>query len=282
MQVKELKEAENSEENPEHRSIKMLLAYYLNVSSCMLTPNIPPSRNLDLSFNKMKNLPTEITFLNSLISLKVAKNKLVELHSALASLQKLENLDLSNNRLTSFGFLELESVHDLQRLNFQYNKLLSCYQIPSWICCNLAGNGKDMSNDEFISSAEMDVVECTVEELSERNPRGSSITSLSHSSGSSPSNKSCSAQKSKGWKRRYSMQQRAHEERLNSSRKWRGQNHSAIQKATDKCLTCLGSVLADDLFTESPLTTLVPEVDDEELYSGGVDSQNSITSVDDN
>lgn len=43
---------------------------------------------------------------------------------------------------------------------FQYNKLLSYCQVPSWICCNLEGNGKDSSNDDFISSsAEMDVYE---------------------------------------------------------------------------------------------------------------------------
>ena len=47
----------------------------------------------------------------------------------------------------------------------KHNKLLSCCQIPSWICCNLEGNGNDLSNDEFISSAaEMVGVECVVEE----------------------------------------------------------------------------------------------------------------------
>jgi Leucine-rich repeat (LRR) protein len=74
---------------------------------------------LDLSFNKMKSLPTEISYLNALISLKVANNKLVEIPSGLSSLQKLENLDLSNNRLTSIGALELDSMHNLQKLNLQ-------------------------------------------------------------------------------------------------------------------------------------------------------------------
>ena len=53
-------------------------------------------------------------------------------------------------------------------LLFKYNKLLSCCQIPSWICCNLEGNGKDACNDEFISSSvEMDVFETTTQETDE-------------------------------------------------------------------------------------------------------------------
>lgn len=54
-----------------------------------------------------------------LISMKVANNKLVELPSAMTSLSRLECLDLSNNRLTSLGSLELASMHRLQNLNLQ-------------------------------------------------------------------------------------------------------------------------------------------------------------------
>lgn len=55
-------------------------------------------------------------------------------------------------------------------LNFlllsKYNKLLSCCQIPSWICCNLEGNSQDASHDEYISSSvEMDVLDGTIEEI---------------------------------------------------------------------------------------------------------------------
>lgn len=77
---------------------------------------------LDLSFNKMKTLPSEISFLDGLICLKVSNNKLVELPSTMASLSGLENLDLSNNRLTSLGPLELGSMHKLQNLNLQVPK----------------------------------------------------------------------------------------------------------------------------------------------------------------
>lgn len=67
----------------------------------------------------MKSLPNEITYLNSLISLKVSHNKLVELPLGLTTLQQLENLDLSNNRLTSLVSLELGSMRNLRSLNLQ-------------------------------------------------------------------------------------------------------------------------------------------------------------------
>ncbi|KAL7167204.1 hypothetical protein ACSBR2_037809 [Camellia fascicularis] len=87
-----------------------------------LPPEIGCLKKLEylyLSFNKMRSLPTEITYLNALISLKVTNNKLVELPSGLSSLQRLETLDLSNNRLSSLGCLELDSMHNLQKLNLQ-------------------------------------------------------------------------------------------------------------------------------------------------------------------
>lgn len=67
----------------------------------------------------MKTLPSEISSLKVLISMKVANNKLVELPSAMTLLTRLESLDLSNNRLTSLGSLELSSMHRLQNLNLQ-------------------------------------------------------------------------------------------------------------------------------------------------------------------
>ncbi|KAL3582280.1 hypothetical protein D5086_016612 [Populus alba] len=164
---------------------------------------------LDLSFNKIKSLPNEITYLNALISLKVSNNKLVELPSSLSSLQLLESLDLSNNRLTSLGSIELTSMHNLQYLNLQYNKLLSCCQIPSWICCNLEGNGKDLSNDEFISSSvEMDVYETSFQE----DDRKFSCNGHLHLGGLVSVGK-----------RRHYLQQKARQERLNNSRKWKGE-----------------------------------------------------------
>ncbi|PNT15386.2 hypothetical protein POPTR_010G081400v4 [Populus trichocarpa] len=184
---------------------------------------------LDLSFNKIKSLPNEITYLNALISLTVSNNKLVELPSSLSSLQRLESLDLLNNRLTSLGSLELTSMHSLQYLNLQNNRLLSCCQIPSWICCKLEGNGKDLSNDDFISSSvEMDVYEASFQDdgnnfsCNGSNHAASSIVTVPSS------NSRCFATRrsSKRWKRRHYLQQKARQERLNNSRKWKGEGHA--------------------------------------------------------
>ncbi|KAK9137477.1 hypothetical protein Sjap_008071 [Stephania japonica] len=194
---------------------------------------------LDVSFNKLKKLPNEITALSNLKSLKVASNKLVELPSSLTGLQELEYLDLSNNRLTSLGSIKLTSMPALQKLNLQYNKLLHCCQIPSWICCNLEGNGKDTSNDEFISSSldldvnvDVDVDDDTVIQNCEGNQscasedQGGSLDTASSVSPSASSIRCSTAhQRKKGWKRHDNLQQRARQERLNSVRKWKSGHH---------------------------------------------------------
>ncbi|KHG16778.1 Mitogen-activated protein kinase kinase kinase A [Gossypium arboreum] len=199
-----------------------------------LPPEIGCLKNLeylDLSFNKIKSLPIEISYLNDLILLKVANNKLVELPLGLSSLQRLENLDLSNNRLTSLGSLELSLMPNLQTLNLQYNKLVSCFQTPSWICCNLEGNGRAVSSDEFTSSSvEMDVYETTGQDTD-----GSVSYNGSHKTSSgiltvplANSRYIAARRSSKRWKRRHYLQQRARQERLNNSRKWKGEGHAEV------------------------------------------------------
>nr|AMM42875.1 LRR-RLK [Vernicia fordii] len=194
---------------------------------------------LDLSFNKIKILPIEISHLKALISLKVSNNKLGELPSGLSLLQRLENLDLSNNRLTSLGSLQLGLMHNLQYLSLQYNKLLSCSQIPSWICCNLEGNGKDLSNDDFISSSvEMDVYETSIQSDDRSVSNGSLNATSSLLTGSSSNNRCFAAWRvSKRWKRRHYLQQRARQERLNNSRKWKGEGHAELltPKESENC-----------------------------------------------
>ncbi|XP_028789169.1 uncharacterized protein LOC114745182 [Neltuma alba] len=186
---------------------------------------------LDLSFNKMKTLPSEISYLNGLISLKVSNNKLVELPSTMASLSGLENLDLSSNRLTSLGPLELGSMHKLQNLNLQFNKLRSMLQIPSWIHCNMEGNDRGECSDDFSSSSvEMDVYETSSLEndgLLSHASRNSSSSLLTSSSSSR-----CFATRKSGkkWKRRHYLQQKARQECLNNSRKWKGLNNSQLGK----------------------------------------------------
>lgn len=94
---------------------------FLNIFR-FLPPEIGSLRKLqelDLSFNKLKNLPNWITELRALKFLKVTNNKLVDLPSGISSLRCLESLDLSNNRLTSLGSVELVSMLTLQYLNLQ-------------------------------------------------------------------------------------------------------------------------------------------------------------------
>ncbi|PSS33833.1 Mitogen-activated protein kinase kinase kinase [Actinidia chinensis var. chinensis] len=220
---------------------------------------------LDLSFNKIRSLPNEITNLNALISLKVANNKLVEIPSGLSSLQRLENLDLSNNRLASSKCLELGSMHNLQTLNLQ-------------------GNGKNTCNDDFISSAvEMDVFEGDFQEIDDSVCRkGFPITSPSHLPGSSSNSRCFAARRSgKGWKRRYYLQQRARQERLNSSRKWKSEDHAELltQRTAEKCKPCKHAVLSSESHAESSSAIPGPDIDNKELQFGEAECE--ITCVED-
>lgn len=221
--------------------------------------------NLDLSFNKMRSLPTEITHLNSLISLKVNNNKLVELPSGFSSLQRLEFLDLSNNRLSSLQSLELSSMHNLQTLNLQNNKLIVCHQIPSWICCNLEGNDEDECIDECSSIAvEMDVLEGDIQDNADRvSQKGVVIPSSSHSSGISSASRCSAARKSrKGWKRRYDIQQRARQERLNNRRKWK----TSDQAKSPTLITVHKSKSCEQIAADSGLSA--PESHGNDIVTG--------------
>ncbi|KAL5702183.1 hypothetical protein ACHQM5_027430 [Ranunculus cassubicifolius] len=209
--------------------------------------------DLDLSFNKLKSLPKEITSLEALRSLRVANNKLEELPVGLSLLQSLETLDLSNNRLTSLGPLELVSMQTLKKLDLQHNKLLNCCQIPSWICCNLEGNGKDTSNDEYISSS----VDVEIEEYDASSQKVDTIHSCKGAHGASsslssdtPSNRSSVAKRiGKGWKRRDYLQQRARQERLNSVRNRRSDGHQLMN--VDDCKECKQPALAPESISET-------------------------------
>lgn len=183
---------------------------------------------LDLSFNKLKTLPNNIADLMALKSLKVASNKLVELPHGLSSLSNLQTVDVSNNRLTSLESLQLFSMMTLRELNAQHNKLRGNWQIPVWISCNLEGN----------DALEQDVVECesvnssSEEEVSDSNARKEKIKNPSEgitktSENMSTVRYSLAFRPRKVWKRqrRDNQQQKARQERLNSSRKLRAEGH---------------------------------------------------------
>ncbi|XP_022760190.1 uncharacterized protein LOC111306664 isoform X3 [Durio zibethinus] len=246
-----------------------------------LPPEIGCLKNLqylDLSFNKIKSLPIEISYLNDLISLKVANNKLVELPSGLSSLQRLENFDLSNNRLTSLGSLELSLMRNLQTLNLRYNKLLSCSQIPSWVYCNLEGNGKGASSDDLTSSSvEMDVYESSAQDNDGSVSYNGSYKTSSGILAVPLSNSRCFAARrsSKRWKRRHYLQQRARQERLNNSRKWKGEGHTEVLKmkaggevpGNNDVLTCgtCAEAVSELIGEDDDKILLISEAKDEKL-----------------
>ncbi|KAF5466065.1 hypothetical protein F2P56_016022 [Juglans regia] len=297
-----LKELELSKVPPRPSSFPIMseiagLKYLTKLSVChfsirYLPPEIGCLNNLeylDLSFNKMKTLPSEISHLNALISLKVANNKLVELPSGLSSLQRLEVLDLSNNRLTSLGSLELGSMHKLQNINLQYNKLASCCQIPSWILCNLEGNGRNASNDDVTnSSVEMDVYEMAMENDRSLscNDAGSCHTSSTLLPGSSSNSRCFAARRSgKRWKRRYYLQQKARQERLNNSRKWKGVDCDKVLavKANENVKSSNLNVLASETCVEGASDILGVEYDDNKrIVPGESESENLISGVENN
>ncbi|KAI4311294.1 hypothetical protein MLD38_036199 [Melastoma candidum] len=212
--------------------------------------NLNQLEYLDLSFNKMKTLPNEITYLSSLTSLKVASNKLAELPAGISCMRRLEVLDFSHNRLTSLGPLDLCSMQNLQSLNLQYNKIYNC-KIPPWLSCKIEGNG--FSGDESITAfSEMDVYEATMQEDKRSfSHEGSGVTSaciLGPSATSSNGRCFLNRKSSKRWKRT-DLQQRARQERLNSSRKGKAEKHSdeLVKNIVDTSDPCDSDVISHDI-----------------------------------
>lgn len=238
---------------------------------------------LDVSFNKMKSLPNQISYLNSLVSLKVNNNRLLELPSSLSSLQRLEILDLSNNGLTSLDSLKLDLMHNLRQLNVQCNKLPSHFQIPTWISCNFEDHGQRSFNNESDSSVEMDVFDDVFENIdSSISEEGTSITPPCLSSGSSITNRSFGERTSrKGWKRRYYFQQKARQERLNCSRKWRNAddiNKSSTARESESSEPCKEIVLETESLEEIVNGTkeICPEAVCDDLLIGVEDGGTNI------
>ncbi|KAG9133621.1 hypothetical protein Leryth_019460 [Lithospermum erythrorhizon] len=169
-------------------------------------------------------------------------------------------------------------MHNLQILNLQCNRLLTHCQIPSWICCNLEGNGKDMYHDEFVSSSvEMDIHESDMDETYARPRYGSSVTLSSHSSGLSSSSRLFAAKKLKGWKRRYYVQQRARQERLNNSRR-NCENQAATQNSYKKCKVCKRAPYSNCALSEDSQGADSSEIIPDESFSLDVGCENSVIS----
>ncbi|XP_062214624.1 uncharacterized protein LOC133915471 [Phragmites australis] len=203
-----------------------------------LPPEIGSLRNLqelDLSFNKLKNLPNCVTELSALKFLKVTNNKLVDLPSGISSLRYLESLDLSNNRLTSLGSIKLVSMLTLRYLNLKFNRLSHSYVIPSWICCDLRANGENATKGGKLLCSGVASMNILAESRTAIRTCDSAL-SYSHEEASPNLKHYAPLKMKKGWKRQDCPQQRARQERLDSSR----------SKLNEKCIDEMAVNMAED------------------------------------
>ncbi|KAJ7561639.1 hypothetical protein O6H91_03G036000 [Diphasiastrum complanatum] len=125
----------------ELQALTRLSICHFSISS--LPPEIGTLKNLealDLSFNKLKALPKEVIGLRHLKSLRVASNRLSELPFELSYHSNLESIDVAYNRITSLMSLNLVSMTSLRTLNVQFNRLEAIGEIPKHLKCSLQGN----------------------------------------------------------------------------------------------------------------------------------------------
>lgn len=144
----------------------------------------------------------------------------------------------------------------LRKLNLQHNKLRDTCQIPTWISCNLEGNvalGNDIAECEpTSSSSEEEVSDSNIcKENLNHSLKGQSETSLPSSSYEIVPSVRCSqpSRRKTGWKRRYTRQQKARQERLNNSRKFRAEDY---QERDD------GGIVMESLCDSIPLSNCAP------------------------
>lgn len=200
--------------------LKMLSICHLSIRC--LPPEIGSLKKLvelDLSFNKLKNLPDDISELDALKSLRAAHNRLVDLPPGIPSLKSLEKLDLSGNKLSLSAQLKLASMQSLQCLSIQYTTKIHRFPQNSFHQ-SIPSLDLKLGDGEVISMEDMDstLVEAKVEYASvHRGVHGHHSYNACR----------CSSSRriKKGNKQYDSMQQRARQERLNYSRRWRLNRH---------------------------------------------------------
>lgn len=94
----------------------------------------------------------------------------------------------------------------------------------------------------------------------------------------SASNSRCFSSRKSGkrWKRRYYLQQRARQERLNNSRKWKGVEHTKLlsSKEDGDCKPGSLDVLASDTAVEGTSEVIGLDDDDKEILPGDDESEN--------
>lgn len=82
---------------------------------------------LDLRGNQLVHVPFEIKYLANLRELSVADNKLTEISPGIYELRALENLFVTNNRINTIDPYKVINMKHLSTLNLQNNDLM---QIP--------------------------------------------------------------------------------------------------------------------------------------------------------
>ncbi|VDK72002.1 unnamed protein product [Onchocerca ochengi] len=105
-------------------------------------------RNLDVSHNKIRTLPTFISLFNNLKQLHLSNNELESLPDEIGVLKKLEILDLSCNRLSCLP-QSLAGLCSLKTLNLSKNRFT---HLPVCLCHLSALNILDISSNfiEFL------------------------------------------------------------------------------------------------------------------------------------
>lgn len=218
----------------ETRNLKWLkMLYICHLSIRCLPPEIGSLKKLvelDLSFNELKNLPDDIGELYALKFLRAANNRLVDLPPSISSLRSLEKLDLSGNKLSLSAQLKLASMQSLKCLNIQYDTKIHHFPQNSFHQSTPSLDLK-LGDGEVISMEDMDssLVEVKAQYAAvhrgvhgHRSYNDCHINSPCFHPESFPASKCSSSHRIKKGDRQYdSLQQRARQERLNYSRRWR-------------------------------------------------------------
>lgn len=121
-------------------------------------------RSLDLSDNKLLNLPSDFNQFSNLKYLNCQKNRIKSVPSSISSLSRLETLILSHNTIDSFPDC-VASLSTLKTVNISYNNLST---IPDGICKLKQLDSLDLSNNR-ITELPTTVAELTCSELNLNN-----------------------------------------------------------------------------------------------------------------
>uniref|UniRef100_A0A0A9AUQ1 Protein kinase domain-containing protein n=1 Tax=Arundo donax TaxID=35708 RepID=A0A0A9AUQ1_ARUDO len=123
----------------------------------------------------------------------------------------------------------------LQYLNLQFNRLSHSYMVPSWICCDLRGNGENAAKGGKLLCSVVASTNSLAESRTVIRTCDSRLSCL-HQEASPILKHHAPLKIKKGWKRQDCPQQRARQERLYSSR----------SKLNEKCIDEMAVNMAED------------------------------------